>query len=67
MEKIYTIKDEKADCNKCDYCDDDSAYYCIKRCGEEKHWKKQAIKAIIFAGAIWMFIICALIHDIFFS
>ncbi len=39
MEKIYTIKDEKADCNKCDYCDDDSAYYCIKRCGEEKHWK----------------------------
>ncbi len=35
--------------------------------GEEKHWKKQAIKAIIFAGAIWMFIICALIHDIFFS
>ena len=39
MEKIYTIKDEKADCNKCDYCDDDSAYYCIKRCREEKHWK----------------------------
>ncbi len=35
--------------------------------GEEKHWKKEAIQIMIWAGASWLFIICALIHDIFFS
>lgn len=39
MEKIYTTKDEKADCNRCDNCDDDSVYYCLKQCGEENNWK----------------------------
>ncbi len=42
MEKIYTIKDEEVDCNRCDNCDDESAYYCIKRCGAEKQWKGYA-------------------------
>ncbi len=34
--------------------------------GGEKRWKKQGIEAMILAGVCWIFIICGLIHDIFF-
>ncbi len=34
--------------------------------GEEKYWKKEALKYTIVAGFIWIVIICGLIHDIFF-
>ncbi len=34
--------------------------------GEEKYWKREALKATIVAGFIWIFVIYRLVHDVFF-
>lgn len=35
---VYTADDEEPDCGRCDNCDLDGEYFCVKSCGPEHGW-----------------------------